>query len=100
MKQNAPAAEAFTSAAKETTDAKEVGLCNATALLIKRSQNGMYTPKQPTTKPAAGSKPAPIDITQPDARKEAMLALFNDESKAGLAKVDSLKKQKSLKPVM
>src|SRR4030095_15679992 len=47
MKQTAPAADAFTMAAKEATDPKEVGLCNATALLIKRSQNGVYKPKQP-----------------------------------------------------
>jgi hypothetical protein len=102
LKQQAPAAEAFTNAAKEAKDAKDVGLYNATALLIKRSSGGMYAPKQPQAGAdgSRGPKPERIDITDPKNRKDAMAALFNDESKQGLARVESLKKQKTLKPVM
>jgi hypothetical protein len=101
LKQPAPSSEAFSSAAKEATDEKLIGQCNATALLVKRSTNGMYQPKQPSA-PSAGASPgraAPIDIIDPNSRKDAMLALFNDESKTVLAKAESLKKQKSLPPV-
>jgi hypothetical protein len=102
LKQPAPASDSFTNAAKEAKDSKEVGLCNATALLIKRSTNGVYTPKLPQAGAdgSRGGKGAPIDIIDPKSRKDAMAALFNDESKQGLAKVESLKKQKTLKPVM
>jgi hypothetical protein len=98
LKQNAPAIEAFTNAAKEATDAKIAGECNALALLVKRSPGGRYTPKQPLA--GTTGKPAPIDILNLQTRKDAMAALFNDESKPALAKVESLKKQKALKPVM
>jgi hypothetical protein len=101
LKQQQPASEAFAQAAKAGSDEKQIAADTATALLVKRSQNLKYNPKQPTTKPvAAGGKPEPIDIVDPKSRKEALQALFNDESKTVTAKAESLKKQTSLKPLM
>src|SRR5207249_8172003 len=73
------AGEAFTAAAKDSIDAKDIGLYRATALLIKRSPGGRYTPKP---SPDAKEKSEPTDIVVDDSRKKAFAALYTDESKS------------------
>ena len=91
------AIEAFTAAAKDSTDQKDVGLYRATALLIKRSPGAKYSPKASAD---AKEKPEPIDIIVADSRKKAFTALYTDEAKSVQAKVDSVKTKQALKPIM
>lgn len=101
LKQYTPAAEAFTSAAKETKDSKSITTYNATALLVRRSTAGKYQPKQPSTQPGrSGARQEAIDIAEPEDRKEAMNALFIDESKLATPKIEAAIKQQQLKPIV
>ena len=106
LKQNQPAVEAFTAAARDTEDPTDVGLYRATALLIKRSRGQTYVPKAAgaAANSAAGTdvkdKPQPIDIIETDSRKKAFEALYNDESKAVAAKAASAKGKQNLKQIM
>jgi methyl-accepting chemotaxis protein len=98
LKQNGPASEAYTAAAKDCTDPKEAGLYRATALLVRRSRGQNYIPKTSTAD--SKEKPAPIDILAEDSRRKAFAALFADESRATSSKVESIKNKQSLKPIM
>src|SRR5256885_2563563 len=69
------------------------------ALLIKRSPGGVSTQKAAGTSGAA-SRPAPIDILNPDSRKQAFAALFADESKPVQAKVTAMGNAPALKAIM
>jgi len=106
LKQMAPASESYAAAAKEAKDPGLADLYRATSVLIKRSPGGNYLPKQPSTKPAGAASAAPagkaepINIIEMKTRKEALVALFNDESKVVGAKIDSLKNQNSLSPTL
>ena len=93
LKQFQPAAESFAAAGKDAADAKQIGEYRATALLVKRSPGGRYTPK-----PVAGAteKSEPIDILAPDSRKKAFAALYVDESKLVQKKVDSARQKQAL----
>jgi hypothetical protein len=73
LKAAAPALQAFDAAAFETDDAVTAASDLATALLIKRSQQMAYQPR------GKGKTKAPIPILEADARKQAILALFEDE---------------------
>lgn len=99
LKQWPLAADAFNMAAKESTG-DPAAVLKSTGTLVRRSNNGVYSPKQPTTQPSAGGKPAPIDIVDPNSRKQALNALFNDEAKVQTAKIESTKKATTLPPVM
>ncbi len=108
LKQYTPASDAFNAAAKDASDEKDAAAYKATSILIRRSNNGQYQPKQPTSQPAEAAqsagvkaaKPQPIDIVEADSRKEALKALFADEAKVTSAKIESLKKQTTLPPLM
>jgi hypothetical protein len=102
LKQFSLASDAFMGASKVMSDPNDAGLMKAMAILIRRSGNGIYQPRQPTTRPvdAAGGKPAPINIIEIEGRKEALLALFNDEAKVASIKLEPLKKVPSLPPLM
>src|SRR5450432_310481 len=102
LKQLGLAADAYTAAAKESADPVNANGYKAVAQLIRKSPGGIYQPKQPTTRPAdaAGGKPQPINILDIDSRRDAVEALFHDEAKVFSAKLDALKKQTSLPPLM
>jgi hypothetical protein len=104
LRQFLPAADTFTLAAKEATDEKDIALDKSTALLIRRSPAGQYTPKSgSTTQPAVAgrvSKAPPIGIVDPETRKAAMAALFEDELKVATPKIQAVTKQPSLPPLM
>lgn len=103
LKQFVPASDSFAAAAKETKDSKELAIDTAMSLLIKRAPGGRYVPKQPTSQPAAGgtaARPGPIDIIEATSRKQALAALYNDESKASLPKIRSLSQQTTMPPLV
>jgi hypothetical protein len=102
LKQNVAAAESFLAAAKEATDDKQISMDKATAALARKSPNCLYLPKQAAFKSSLGAtaKPEPIDVVDPGSRKQALMALFSDESKAMSARIEELKKQTTLPPLM
>jgi len=75
LKQSAPAALAFKQATGQTVDMQKAAVASAMDLLIRRSPQFQYTPR----KVATGVKPAPIPITDPQNRKLALAALYDDE---------------------
>jgi hypothetical protein len=103
LKQSLPASDAFAAAAKESSDEKVAGLYKATAMLVRKSPSGQYQPKPPVTKSSDSkppTKPEPIGIIEPDSRKRAFAALFDDEANGMAPTIESLKKQTSLPPLM
>ncbi|HVT89915.1 MAG TPA: hypothetical protein VHD56_13760 [Tepidisphaeraceae bacterium] len=103
LKQFSAASEAYAAAAKESKDEKSARWDSAMALLIKRSPQGMYMPKQPSTRPAdvaQGGKAPPINITDATMRQQALEALFNDEYKAQSTKFEQLGRSQSVMPLM
>jgi len=97
LRQSPLAADAFADAAKEPGDELDIATYAATATLIRRSPGGQYQPK-----PAEPGQPRPqaIDIEASESRKQALAALFSEELRTVLARIESLKKRNSLPPVM
>jgi len=101
LKQYAPAADAYNSAAKDSSDPQMATIYKALSLLIHKSPGGSYQPRQPTTRPVdANGKPTPINIIDMNQRGEAMNALLADETKVVSAKIEPLTKQNTLPPLM
>jgi hypothetical protein len=101
LKHYSPAADAYNNASKATDDPQTAAVYRALTILIRKSSSGQYLPKQPTTRPVdANGKPAPIDIVDMNSRADAMNALLADETKIMSVKVEPLKKQTSLNPLM
>ncbi|HWP41371.1 MAG TPA: hypothetical protein VNL70_10635, partial [Tepidisphaeraceae bacterium] len=91
------AADAFADAAKEPGQELDIATYAATAILIRRAPGGLYQPK--SSEPGA-ARPQPIDIVSPESRKQALAALFSEESEQVLARIESFKKRRTLPPVM
>jgi hypothetical protein len=102
LRQYSPAVQAYDAASKEASDPQTAAIYRALSVLIHKSTAGQYQPRQPTTRPvdAAGGKPAPIDIIDMNSRGDAMGALLADETKVMTARVEPLKNQNSLAPLM
>jgi len=92
MGQNASAINTFDVAFKGAPDARSAALARATAVLIRNSAGGKYMPK------AAGAKP--INIQDPQSRKEAFLALQDDLAKALKPKYDAALRANTLPPII
>jgi hypothetical protein len=99
MKAAAPAAQAFADAAAETEDAQAADVDRATALLIKRSSQQAYAPKARGPKGREKAAEA-IGIVEPDGRKRALAALFEDEYAAGEPKVSAVRNARQLAPIL
>lgn len=107
LKQTEAAANAFRQASKATDDPQKSSVDLATEILIRRSKQNAYTPKTagPATKPVAGvasatgGAMAPISIVEPDKRKLAFRALFNDEWAAAAPTLKAAKSAESLKVI-
>ena len=82
LRMNTQAIDSFTQAARIAPDAKAQAVPMATALLVKRSQNLLYTVKHPAPL-AAGVAPKPgtqsLDLTRLEQRPDALAALYADE---------------------
>jgi hypothetical protein len=96
LKTPVPAAQSFAEAAEATDDAAAVAVDRATALLIKRSQQQAYTPKNN----GKGKAPETIPIIEPESRKKAMAALFEDELTAAGPKLKSVADAKQLSVIL
>ncbi len=92
LKQFSPAGDAFSRAAKAATDPQVQATDVAMALLIKKSHNGAYAPKQAGSD---GAKPSPVDVVSDADRKTALTALFEDEFAAATPKLTAAKAVKS-----
>lgn len=99
LKQQGPAAQSYKEAIKATNNPTKSGVPKAMISLLQKSKGMMYTPK-PSSDPTKPS--APLNITDPNDRKLALAALFDDEWKPAQTKIDALKKQgnTSLTPIM
>jgi hypothetical protein len=99
LKQQGPAAQSYTLAAKATTDPTKAGVPKAMVTLLQKSRGFMYTPK-PTNDPTKTI--APLNILDEKERKTALASLFEDEWKPTQVKIDALKKQgnTSLTPII
>lgn len=78
LRQQPLAIDSFEKAAKATENERDRAVAAATALLIKRSTGFAYKPKSG----GEGKPPQPIDVVEPEPRKQALAALFEDEWKA------------------
>jgi hypothetical protein len=92
LKQTDAAAAAFRQAAKATDDPQKSNVDLATEILIHRSAQLAYTPKIV----GAGEKHTPISIIEPDNRKLAFRAVFNDEWAAAAPSLKTAKASYSL----
>jgi hypothetical protein len=97
QKEATAAVAAYEQAAKEAPDAKAKAVDAATPLLIKRSKNLTFTP--PAKKGAGAASSEPIDITDPEKRKEAFAAMFTELKEQAAPKFKAAKDAKSLPPI-
>ena len=92
LKMPEPAQQAFIAASrvvKQDADTTGAATAEGLAILVKKSQGLMYTP-------AHGS---PIDIVDPEHRKEALAALYADLAAAIKPRVQKAMQDTSLKPL-
>lgn len=85
LKEMPPAASAFEQAGRESADKAPAATARVTALLIKKCTGSHYVPRATMNQRVAGGKPGDhvtIDIIDPDSRKAAIVALWEDEKKA------------------
>jgi len=110
------AATSFEQAAKEAPDDKSRAVDLATQMVIKRSKNQVFTPAAPrktskapdkAAEQAAGKldkpnleKAGPIDVGDPEKRKDAFAALFAEQKGEVEPKLKAAKDAKSLPPVV
>jgi hypothetical protein len=92
LKQASAAALSFKQAVSKTTDADKAAMATAMQLLVLRSPQLQYTPK----KVVVGKKNGPYDIIDPEKRKQAITALYEDELNAAADAIKTGKKATSL----
>jgi len=92
LRQHPLAVDGFEKAADATDDERARCVSLATALLLKKSTGFAYKPKS-----VADGKPVePIDVIEPEPRKQALAALFEDEWKAKQAALKRARQSGSL----
>jgi hypothetical protein len=92
LRQQPLAVDGFEKAADATESEADRCVASATALLLKKSSGFAYKPKSgPDGKP-----PQPIDVIEPEPRKQALAALFEDEWKAKQATLKRARQRGSL----
>ena len=90
------AADAFSKAAKEAPDEATGAEDTASETVIKRSKNLAFTPKATKEK----DKPAPIDVSDPEKRKEAFAALLAEQKAELESRAKAARQAKSLPPIL
>jgi len=84
LRQFSQAADAYTRSAKAASDPVVAATGTAMALLVKKSHNGTYVPRQPGSD---GVKPSPVDIVSTDDHQAVLTDLFTDEFAADTAEL-------------
>jgi hypothetical protein len=92
--QRASAGDAFDQAAKAAPDIRGTALARANALLVRSAPNNKYKPK------SGGASAQPIDILNPESRKQAFAALREDKLAALAPKLKKAEDAKSLPPMI
>jgi len=92
LKDGATAILAFDQAAAAAASNQQDEAARAMSLLIRKSSGLVYTPRTGDRKP--------LDITDPDARKPAMVALLTDQLPAVTAQVNQALAAKTLPPIL
>src|SRR5436190_497403 len=92
MGQTATAASTFDMAVKSAPDVRTAALARANGLLIRAASQGKYRPK------SGGGQP--IDIIDPESRKQAFAALREDLSRTVKPKMQSALNGKTLPPLL
>jgi hypothetical protein len=94
LKASSYAADAFAAAAKDPlASAPERAVAAGHEMLVRQAKGFAYTPR---AQPADKSRPAPIDILDPESRRRAFEALLADELAANEPKVAATKASRSL----
>jgi hypothetical protein len=96
LKDTAASSAAFAAAAKEAPDDASRASDKASEMIVKRSKNLAFTPK-PARK---GEKGTPIEILDPEKRKEAFKALLEEEKAAAAPALKSAQGAKTLPPIV
>ena len=96
LKDASAATSAFAAAAKETEDEVARAECKASEIVIKRSKNLQFTPKADKK----NQKPQPIDIADPEKRKEAFASLLAEEKAEAAPKLKAARDAKTLPPII
>jgi hypothetical protein len=98
LKAGSYAAEAFAAAAKDPqASPPERAVAAGHEMLVRQAKGFAYTPRTPG---ADKSRPAPIDILDPESRRRAFEALLADELAANESKVAAAKASRSLDPIV
>jgi hypothetical protein len=103
LKESAAAAAAFEAASKETTDKPAAAVAHMTSILIKKCIGTHFIPKATADKRIPGKSPTDrltIDIVEPEMRKEALLALWQDERNAAEVKIKPATEGESVQPAI
>jgi hypothetical protein len=97
LKQQPAAGAAFEEASKvEAIDKVKKATADSMVLLVKRSQQGQFTRKSPTSQP---SEPKTFDLLDQSKRKDAFAALAADELAALQPKAKAASSGTSLRPI-
>ncbi len=92
LKDTQSAVIAFDQALAATTLLSETEAARAMSLLLRKSRGGFYTP-------ITGDNRTPLDLTDQDACKRAMAALFADELPAAVSRVQEAATAQTLPPI-
>jgi hypothetical protein len=102
LKDTAGAIASFEQAAKEAPDDKSRALDVATQMVLRKSKNLTFSPTKKGAK--AGDKGAqkaePIDVSDPEKRKDAFAALLAEQKEEVAPKVKAAQNAKTLQPVI
>ncbi|HZL34552.1 MAG TPA: hypothetical protein VFC78_04525 [Tepidisphaeraceae bacterium] len=104
LKQPALAVSSFALAAKEARDPKSAAVAHASELLLKRCNGLHFSPKPPPADHSGNSRrpepPAPIDIVDPESRKQAMTVFYQEEKSAAQWRINLAEKGTAVQPVL
>jgi hypothetical protein len=101
LRMNVQAIDTLTLAGRDAPDPIAKATAAATAMLIKRSSNLIYTPRhQVQANPADTAKPkATYDLSNMEQRPDALTALFNDERVELVPRLIGAEKSAALPPI-
>ena len=98
LKANDAAAQAFAQAAEHTDDAEKAAVARASAQLVRRSRNGVYTTRHVIKR--RPNPPEPIDIVSVESRKIALQSMLVDELAELAPRFRAAKVARSLPPAL
>lgn len=103
MKEGSLAAASFGLAAKETADPKKKADAAAYQLLLQRSNGVRFVPRPAPGDRSGGSKappPEPIDLVNPDSRKQALATFYQEEKTAADPRIEAAENGDSVQAVL